>query len=149
VRERAKLIAGNFGIWSETGPDTEIELKIPAANAMQGPRFAQVILCAYLTRNEVSSPIRILSVDDHPTFREGIKSFLADQPDMLLVAEGCNGREAIQQYRTHRPDITLMDLQMPEMNGLQPWQYVDTNSVQLQPLSHESLASSIRISIPE
>jgi DNA-binding NarL/FixJ family response regulator len=68
--------------------------------------------------NDVSVPIRILSVDDHPIFRGGIKGLLSDQPDMLLVAEGCNGQEAIQQYRTHRPDITLMDMQMPEMNGL-------------------------------
>src|SRR6202040_2732106 len=62
--------------------------------------------------------IRILAVDDHPLFRSGIAALLATQPDMNLVAEAANGREAIQQFRVHRPDITLMDLQMPEMNGL-------------------------------
>jgi DNA-binding NarL/FixJ family response regulator len=62
--------------------------------------------------------IRILAVDDHPTFRSGIAALLASQPDMSLVAEASNGREAIHQYRTYRPDITLMDLQMPEMNGV-------------------------------
>jgi DNA-binding NarL/FixJ family response regulator len=63
-------------------------------------------------------PIRILVVDDHPLFRNGIAALLATQPDMSLVAEASNGREAIQEFRAHRPDITLMDLQMPEMNGL-------------------------------
>jgi len=63
-------------------------------------------------------PIRILSVDDHPLLRKGIAAILASQPDISLVAEAANGREAVDQYRTHRPDITLMDLQMPEMNGL-------------------------------
>ena len=65
-----------------------------------------------------SSPIRILTVDDHPLVREGIAGLVGVQPDMTLVAEAANGREAIQQFRTHRPDVTLMDLQMPEMNGL-------------------------------
>jgi len=63
-------------------------------------------------------PIRILTVDDHPIFRSGIAALLATQPDMTLVAEAANGREAIQEFRAHRPDITLMDLQMPGMNGL-------------------------------
>ena len=63
-------------------------------------------------------PIRILAVDDHALLREGIAALVAGQPDMSLVAQASNGREAIQQFRTHRPDITLMDLQMPEMNGV-------------------------------
>jgi DNA-binding NarL/FixJ family response regulator len=65
-----------------------------------------------------SSPIRILTVDDHPLVREGIAGLLGVQTDMAVVGEAGNGREAIQQFRTHRPDVTLMDLQMPEMNGL-------------------------------
>ena len=64
------------------------------------------------------SQIRILVVDDHPLLRQGIAGLVGDQPDMSLVAEASNGREAILQFRAHRPDITLMDLQMPEMNGL-------------------------------
>jgi DNA-binding NarL/FixJ family response regulator len=64
------------------------------------------------------APIRILAVDDHPLFRQGIAGLVADQSDMSLVAQASNGREAIQQFRAHRPDVTLMDLQMPELNGL-------------------------------
>ncbi len=62
--------------------------------------------------------IRILAVDDHPIFREGIASLLADHSDMQLIAEASSGIEAVRQFRVHRPDITLMDLQMPEMSGL-------------------------------
>jgi len=65
-----------------------------------------------------SGPIRILSVDDHPLIRQGIVGLIAVQPDMKLIAEAGTGREAIEQFRLHRPDITLMDLQMPQMSGL-------------------------------
>lgn len=64
-----------------------------------------------------SQQIRILTVDDHPVLREGIAAILAAEPDMMVVAEAGNGREAIELYRVHRPDITLMDLQMPLMSG--------------------------------
>ena len=63
-------------------------------------------------------PIRILAVDDHPILRQGIAGLVRIQPDMILVGEASDGREAIQLFRMHRPDITLMDLQMPGMNGL-------------------------------
>jgi len=62
--------------------------------------------------------IRVLAVDDHPLLRQGIAALIADERDMILVAEAANGREAIQQFRAHHPDVTLMDLQMPEMNGI-------------------------------
>ena len=65
-----------------------------------------------------ASRIRVLAVDDHPIVRQGIAGLIGIQPDMILVGEASNGREAIQQFRMHHPDVTLMDLQMSEMNGL-------------------------------
>ena len=62
--------------------------------------------------------IRILVADDHPIVREGLCGLIAVQSDMVVVADASNGREAIQQFRLHRPDVTVMDLQMPEMNGV-------------------------------
>ena len=67
--------------------------------------------------NRDSSRIRILTVDDHPLLRAGIAGLIADEPDMVLVAEAVDGRDAIAQFHRHRPDVTLMDLQMPEMDG--------------------------------
>ncbi len=64
------------------------------------------------------SPIRVLTVDDHPLILEGIASVLSAEQDFALVAEAANGEEAIKQFRIHRPEVTLMDLQMPGMNGI-------------------------------
>ena len=66
----------------------------------------------------VAAPIRVMVVDDHPMLREGIAAVLEGQPDMTLVAEATNGHEALERFRAHRPDVTLMDLQMPELGGI-------------------------------
>jgi DNA-binding NarL/FixJ family response regulator len=66
----------------------------------------------------MTPPIRILTVDDHALLRGGIGALIATQPDMKLVAEASNGREAIDLFRAHRPDVTLMDVQMPEVDGI-------------------------------
>jgi DNA-binding NarL/FixJ family response regulator len=66
-----------------------------------------------------SKAIRILTVDDHPVLLDGVAALLATQPDMTLVAEASTGREAIEQFRKHHPDVVLMDLQMPDLGGIE------------------------------
>src|SRR6202521_1177442 len=63
--------------------------------------------------------IGVLSVDDHPLLREGIAALVNAESDMKLIAEATNGQEAIEKFRQHRPDVTLMDLQMPALNGIE------------------------------
>jgi len=65
-----------------------------------------------------TKPIRVLVVDDHPVVREGVDALVRRQADMCIVAQATNGREGIEHFRAQRPDVTLMDLQMPEMSGL-------------------------------
>ena len=67
---------------------------------------------------QMTNKIKVLTVDDHPLLREGIASVIDRQRDMMLVGEATNGQEAIQCFRMHRPDVTLMDLRLPDMNGI-------------------------------
>jgi DNA-binding NarL/FixJ family response regulator len=69
--------------------------------------------------SRMKGPIGILSVDDHPLLREGIAALVNAESDMKLIAEASNGQEAMEMFRLHRPDVTLMDLQMPALNGIE------------------------------
>jgi DNA-binding NarL/FixJ family response regulator len=69
--------------------------------------------------SSVPNVIRILTADDHPLLRRGIAALVNGEPDMKLIAEASNGEEAVEEFRLHRPDVTLMDLQMPGLNGIE------------------------------
>jgi len=69
--------------------------------------------------NPAAQTIRVLCVDDHPLVRKGIASILANEADMQLVGEAGDGREAVEAFRVHRPDVTLMDIRMPQMDGIE------------------------------
>src|SRR5215469_10550908 len=104
---------------------TCIFLPAPLTGQLRELRDLQTFCCESKGVNQESaamsagtSQIRILTVDDHPLVRQGIAGLVGVQTDMVLLAEASDGREAIQQFRTHQPDVTLMDLQMPEMNGI-------------------------------
>lgn len=75
----------------------------------------------------MSAPIRVLCVDDHRLMREGISRIVGVQPDMTVVAEASNGEEAVEQFTRHRPDVTLMDLQLPTMDGLEAIRVIRRN----------------------
>lgn len=77
-----------------------------------------------MTATRTGALIRILTVDDHPMLREGIAAVIGSQPDMQIVGEASNGVEAVERFRELRPDVTLMDLQMPELNGIDALQAI-------------------------
>lgn len=66
----------------------------------------------------MNTRIRVFSVDDHPAMRQGLAMLINSQPGMMIVAQASNGREAIERFREHKPDVTLMDLRLPDMTGI-------------------------------
>ena len=128
INERAELVGGKLAIRSRVDAGTEIELSIPVSVAYRKLPGAHPVI----QEKQPDSPsadksrpvadqrrIRLLSADDHALLREGIASIIAHHSDMVLVSQASGGREAIQQYREHRPDVTLMDLRMPDLSGIE------------------------------
>ena len=121
MRERADRFGGKLEFWSEAGAGTEAVLTVPAAAAYATPMAAPFRSygesCGSM--NAETKTIRILTADDHALLRQGIAALVDLEPDMELVAQASTGREAIEQFRRHQPDITLMDLQMPDISGIE------------------------------
>src|SRR5260370_22760115 len=96
--------------------------------------------------NTTPNPIRILLADDHPMLRQGIQALAADERDMQFVAEASNGREAIEQFRKHRPDIALMDLEMPDVNGIDAMMAIRNDFPDARIIILTTYAGDLRIS---
>jgi len=122
VRERAQQMGAKLDVWSEAGAGTEVQLAVAASVAYRkdvGSFRVESVSKGWKFMSVAPSLIRILTVDDHPLLRKGIAALVNTEDDMKLVAEASSGEEAIEKFRAHRPDVTLMDIQLPGLNGIE------------------------------
>jgi DNA-binding NarL/FixJ family response regulator len=89
--------------------------------------------------------IRVFSVDDHPLLREGLAAIVNNQPDMVLVAQASNAQEAVQQYRKHQPDVTLMDLRLPDKSGIEAMLAIRSESPEARVIMLTTLEGDVEI----
>ena len=120
MRERAKEIGGKFTLNSKPGKGTRVEITVPTFSHAASRGFSMTKKVP-LAR---SKQIRVIIADDHPVVREGLGALVKSQKDMRVVSEAANGRQAVQQFLLHRPDVLLLDLRMPEMNGIEAIQAI-------------------------
>ena len=122
VRERAQQIGAKLDIWSEAGAGTEVQLSVTCFGGLRKDIESFQVRSVFKGPEIMSvdpSLIRILTVDDHPLLRKGIAALVNVEDDMKLVAEASSGEEAVEKFRAHRPDVTLMDIQLPGLNGIE------------------------------
>ena len=126
MSERVENIGGNLSIQSESGSGTKISVSIPL-NAKDQTSSDSTGGAFMTNRNMQSETIRILITDDHAVVREGLRTFINTEPGMEVVGEAVDGIEAVQQACELKPDVILMDMEMPRMGGLEAIQKIKEN----------------------
>ena len=116
MRERVEGMGGRITIQSANGTGTVILIALPLRSSLN-VRFMSAASKTRL-RNASADKIRVLIADDHVTVREGLVAIIGRQPDMMVVGEAAHGREAVDLWRKHHPDVALLDLRMPMLDGV-------------------------------